>query len=145
MTTQGLGLLLESANADIVYLKRELLAAQRKIDGAREDRDFALKLWKESREALYWIEMDTRDPTAPNSRSNERARKALGLSPETPENKGEKMTPEQTMKSFEAAARPLIRWLCENQHPHVTVLVTPTTAELLEGQLAITVEDYVKA
>ncbi len=31
------------------------------------------------REALRWIEMDTRDPTAPNSRSNELARKALGL------------------------------------------------------------------
>lgn len=28
--------------------------------------------------ALRWIEMDTRDPTAPNSRSNERAREAMG-------------------------------------------------------------------
>lgn len=37
-------------------------------------------------------------------------------------------------KSFEEAARPLVKWLCENVHPHHCVVVTPTTAELLEGQ-----------
>lgn len=42
------------------------------------------------------------------------------------------MTDEQR-KSFEEAARPLIRWLCENVHPHHSVIVTPTNAELLEG------------
>lgn len=42
------------------------------------------------------------------------------------------MTKEQ-QKSFEEAARPLIQWLCENVHPHHSVIVTPTNAELLEG------------
>ena len=43
------------------------------------------------------------------------------------------MLEEDQEKSFEAAARPLIKWLCENVHPHHTVVVTPTHAELLEG------------
>lgn len=37
--------------------------------------------------------------------------------------------------TFEAAARPLIKWLCENGHPHHTIIVTPTNAELLEGEI----------
>lgn len=43
------------------------------------------------------------------------------------------MTDEQR-KSFEEAARPLIKWLCENVHPHHSVIVTSTNAELLEGE-----------
>ena len=31
------------------------------------------------------------------------------------------------------AAEPLIKYLCENYHPHVTVIITPTSIELLEG------------
>lgn len=38
---------------------------------------------------------------------------------------------EQT--EFEKAARPLIQYLAENHHPHVTAIVTSTRAELLEG------------
>jgi len=46
---------------------------------------------------------------------------------------------------FEEAARPLIKWLNENYHPHVTVIVTPTSAELLEGlQSTGQIMDYVK-
>lgn len=54
------------------------------------------------------------------------------------------MTPEQ-QKSFEEAARPLIKWLNENVHPHHTVIVTPTDAELLEGSCATgDILDYLK-
>lgn len=43
------------------------------------------------------------------------------------------------------AARPLIKYLCENHHPHVTVIVTPTGAELLEGKQSTgQIMDYVK-
>lgn len=40
---------------------------------------------------------------------------------------------EDGRKEFEELARPLMKWLCEHCHPHVTVIITPTTAELLEG------------
>lgn len=36
-------------------------------------------------------------------------------------------------KEFEALIKPLMRWLRENHHPHVTVLVNSTNAEVLEG------------
>jgi hypothetical protein len=41
-----------------------------------------------------------------------------------------KITPDA---EFYDVAMPLIEYLRENHHPHVTVIVTPTHAELLEG------------
>ena len=46
---------------------------------------------------------------------------------------------------FEELARPMVKYLCENYHPHVTVIITPTSAELLEGLKNIgRVEDYIR-
>lgn len=44
-------------------------------------------------------------------------------------------TEEQKAKQqeFTELARPLMKWLCDNYHPHVIVTVTPTSAELSEG------------
>ena len=48
-------------------------------------------------------------------------------------------------ESFKQAALPLIKWLCENMHPHVTAIVTPTSAELTEGVCATgPILEYVK-
>lgn len=48
-------------------------------------------------------------------------------------------------EEFEALARPLIKWLCENCHPHVSVIVTPTNAELLEGACSTgQILDYIR-
>ena len=40
---------------------------------------------------------------------------------------------DQQRSEFETLTRPLLKFLCENCHPHVSVIVTPTNAELLEG------------
>ena len=49
------------------------------------------------------------------------------------------------LESFGAAARPLIKWLCENGHPHHAVMVTCTGAELLEGEFSTgEIMDYVQ-
>lgn len=46
---------------------------------------------------------------------------------------------------FEELARPMIKYLCENYHPLVTVIITPTSAELFEGLKTIgRVEDYIR-
>jgi len=46
---------------------------------------------------------------------------------------------------FIEAARPLMKFLCENYHPHVSVIVTPVDAELLEGVLCTgEIMDYVR-
>jgi len=34
---------------------------------------------------------------------------------------------------FEEIARIMMKYLCENHHPHVSVIITSTHAELLEG------------
>ena len=35
--------------------------------------------------------------------------------------------------TFEEAVKPLMKWLCENTHPHTKVIVTGILAELVEG------------
>ena len=51
---------------------------------------------------------------------------------------------EEQRKEFEEAARPLIKFLNDNCHPHVTVVVDCTTAELSEGVCSFRTEDYLK-
>lgn len=50
----------------------------------------------------------------------------------------------EKQESFEAAAKPLIKWLAENVHPHHTVIVTSTHAELLEGEIVVETEEFLK-
>ena len=51
----------------------------------------------------------------------------------------------QKMRDLKQAAEPLLKYLNENYHPHVTVIVTPTSIHLMEGLIAIPkIFDYVK-
>lgn len=40
---------------------------------------------------------------------------------------------ERKLEELKEAAKPLIKFLCENYHPHVTAIVTPTGVEVMEG------------
>ncbi|MDK1204184.1 hypothetical protein [Cronobacter turicensis] len=42
------------------------------------------------------------------------------------------------------AAKPLMRWLAENEHPHKQVVVTSARAELLESQAVTETEEFLK-
>jgi len=53
------------------------------------------------------------------------------------------MTDEQRME-FTEAAEPLVKWLCENCHPHVYVIVDPIGAELVEGVMSVKIEEHLK-
>ena len=51
---------------------------------------------------------------------------------------------EQEFDDLKKAAEPLIKYLCENYHPHITAIVTGTSIELLEGIMSIPkIYDYV--
>lgn len=50
----------------------------------------------------------------------------------------------QQMMEFEAASKPLIKWLNENCHPHVTVIIDCGSANLSEGICRVVVKDYIK-
>lgn len=45
-------------------------------------------------------------------------------------------------KTFDKAVRPLIKYLCENHNSHVSVIVIPTSAELLSGEKAFQTNEY---
>lgn len=47
-------------------------------------------------------------------------------------------------QEFEDKTRAVIKWLNDNMHPHAKVIITPTSAELVEGRLSTgEVLDYV--
>jgi hypothetical protein len=46
-------------------------------------------------------------------------------------------------EKFIEAARPLMKYLCENHHPHTSVIVNPTFAELSVGEMVThKINDY---
>lgn len=44
---------------------------------------------------------------------------------------------------LEEAAKPLIKLLAENCHPHCTAIVTSTGAEILEGLCAFNTQEFI--
>ncbi len=48
------------------------------------------------------------------------------------------------IEEFEEAAKPLIEFLCVRCNPHVTVIVTPTTAEIFESHANIKCEEFIQ-
>ncbi|MBU9829844.1 hypothetical protein J1779_07855 [Rahnella sp. FC061912-K] len=51
---------------------------------------------------------------------------------------------DKKLKEFEEAAKPLIKWLAENEHPHHTAIVSSTHAELLESKMGFPTEEFIK-
>ena len=51
---------------------------------------------------------------------------------------------EKQRQEFEAVTRPVIEWLNNNCHPHVTVVIDTTHVELSEGVCAFTTHDYLR-
>lgn len=47
-------------------------------------------------------------------------------------------------EELEELTRPLIKWLNDNYHPHVKLIIDPTSAELLEGCTSFCTVDYIK-
>ena len=46
--------------------------------------------------------------------------------------------------AFAAASEPLMKWLSETCHPHTTVLLTSTRAELVEGVMGHVTDKFIK-
>lgn len=60
------------------------------------------------------------------------------------ENDTSKEGPQARKDEFTAIVRPVMKWLCENHHPHTSIYIDGTNAQLLEG-IASTgvITDYV--
>jgi hypothetical protein len=50
----------------------------------------------------------------------------------------------EKQKEFEIAAEPLIKFLCDNCHPHVSVIVDCCSAELSEGICSVRNDKFIK-
>ena len=46
-------------------------------------------------------------------------------------------------QTFEEVATPVIKWINENGHPHMTIIITTTHAELTEGLEAFENSEFV--
>jgi len=46
--------------------------------------------------------------------------------------------------SFEEVVAPLMKYLADHYHPHVTVIVTSTTAEMVEGLKSFNTNEFIK-
>jgi len=53
------------------------------------------------------------------------------------------LTKEQ-VNGFEEASKPLIKWICDNCHPHVTAIVDCNSSEILESSSRIKCEEFIK-
>ena len=51
---------------------------------------------------------------------------------------------EQQRKEFSDLSDKLIKWLNDNGHPHMTIIVTPTNAELVEGIASHHTEEHLR-
>ena len=51
---------------------------------------------------------------------------------------------EEQAKEFERLAREVMKFLCNEGHPHMHVYITCNTAELSEGSVAFSTNEYIK-
>lgn len=51
---------------------------------------------------------------------------------------------QEQINQMQEAAKPLVKWLCENTHPHVKVIVDPCGAEAVEGLASVKIEEFLK-
>lgn len=46
--------------------------------------------------------------------------------------------------SFENVVKPVMRWLTENKHPHMSIIIEATRAELVEGIECVATDEFIK-
>jgi len=49
----------------------------------------------------------------------------------------------EQIEKFNEASMPLIKYLAENHHPHVTVIVQSDRAEILESSATVLTREYI--
>lgn len=51
---------------------------------------------------------------------------------------------EKQIEELKEAAKPLVKFLCDNFHPHVKIIVEPSGIEILEGLASVKIDDFIK-
>jgi ABC-type phosphate/phosphonate transport system substrate-binding protein len=53
------------------------------------------------------------------------------------------MLTKEQIKELEESAKPLMKFLAENFHPHVKIIVESNSAEFVEGQATVKCDDFI--
>lgn len=53
------------------------------------------------------------------------------------------MLSKEQIKQLEEVSKPLMKFLAENFHPHVKVIVESNSAEFIEGQATVKCDDFI--
>lgn len=53
-----------------------------------------------------------------------------------------KLTKKQ-IEEFEGISKPMIKWLNDNCHPHVTIIVDNSSSELVEGITSLVTQEFI--
>ena len=48
----------------------------------------------------------------------------------------------ENKETFEEAVKPIMKWLCEKRNPHTTIIVTCTSAEVLQGAEVLNTDEF---
>ena len=51
---------------------------------------------------------------------------------------------QEKIAGFDEAVRPVMKWLSENCHPHMKIIIESNSAELLEGQKTLVTDEFIK-
>ncbi len=51
---------------------------------------------------------------------------------------------EEQIKEFEELCRPIIKWINDNGHPYMTAIIDTVHYELLSGEMAQKIHDYIR-
>ena len=49
----------------------------------------------------------------------------------------------QKVNEFGELVKPVLKYLAENHHPHTTIIITATSAEIVEGLFAFNTEEFI--
>ena len=47
-------------------------------------------------------------------------------------------------KTFEEVVKPIMEWLAKNKHPHTSIIIEATHAELVEGVECVATDEFVQ-
>lgn len=49
---------------------------------------------------------------------------------------------EEKRNEFTVMAKQMVKWLNDNANPHASIIITPTSAELLSAEVRFTTEEF---
>lgn len=51
-------------------------------------------------------------------------------------------TQEEKAAEFNNLVRPIMKWMADNLHPHTKIIIESNSAELVEGCMAVSTDEY---